>query len=245
MYPLTTLSLITTIVIPTNQVSHNPILISHMDVFSDLLDNIMYSVIKRDNVPSISDTAQGVEEKKEMAREKERPGRELRSRRRVLRRKEKVPMVRMKTREKEKTKPDQTENFFRSKKIVSRQRSGNTTESEGRGESSKRQTGEKDRSNTAREELDIRLQKVKELFQLIKVSKANKMRSQARDRNVKSKFLNFPVVRSGQSLSSPLTGLVTGVETRARAGDTRDKVEALEALYEVAGTDWVESNIEK
>ena len=74
MYPLTLLSLITTIIIPTNQASTNPILISHMDVFSDLLDNIMYSVIKRDNVPSISDTAQGVEER-EGKREKERPSR--------------------------------------------------------------------------------------------------------------------------------------------------------------------------
>ena len=241
MYPLTLLSLITSIVIPTNQASTNPILVSHMDVFSDLLDNIMYSVIKRDNVPSISDTAQGVEVR-EGKREKERPvGRELRSRRRVLRRKEKVPMARMKTREQEKTNPNQTENFFRSKKIVSRQRTGNRTESEGRGESSKRQTGEKDR----REELDIRLQKVKELFQLIKISKANKIRSQARERNVKSKFLNFPAVRSGLALSSPRAGPVTGGETMARAGDTRDKGEALEALYQVAGTDWVESNIQR
>ena len=127
------------------------------------------------------------------------------------------------------------------KKIVSRQRTGNRTESEGRGESSRRQTGEKDR----REELDIRLQKVKELFQLIKISKANKIRSQARERNVKSKFLNFPAVRSGLALSSPRAGPVTGGETRARVGDTRDKGEALEALYQVAGTDWVESNIQR
>ena len=254
---LTTTTTTTTVIIlllslPPPPVNAGVLLASHMDVFSDLLENIMYSVIKQDSDQPVSVS--------EVARQE---GRESKARRRLIRpevtrliRPEvtRLPIARMKTRELERTNHNQTDTFFRSKKIVSRQRNRkivNNTRNV-----SNQETKRRDKSKIRKEDVDMRLQKVKELFQLIKVSKKDKIKSQTKDRNVKSKFLNFPLTRSrmgfrredNDGLSSPHMldkdeEREVTVRREDRTEERSDKLEALQKLFKIAGPAWVRTNI--
>ena len=248
----TTTVIILLLSLPPTPVNAGVLLASHMDVFSDLLENIMYSVIKQDSDQPVSVS--------EVARQE---GRESKARRRLIRpevtrliRPEvtRLPIARMKTRELERTNHNQTDTFFRSKKIVSRQRNRkivNNTRNV-----SNQETKRRDKSKIRKEDVDMRLQKVKELFQLIKVSKKDKIKSQTKDRNVKSKFLNFPLTRSRMGvrredkdgLSSPHMldkdeEREVTVRREDRTEDRSDKLEALQKLFRIAGPAWVRTNI--
>ena len=256
----TTIVVILLLSLPAPPVNAGVLLASHMDVFSDLLENIMYSVIKQESDQPLSVS--------EVARQE---GRESKARRRLIRpevtrlirpevtrliRPEvtRLPIARMKTRELERTNHNQTDTFFRSKKIVSRQRNRkivNNTRNV-----SNQETKRRDKSKIRKEDVDMRLQKVKELFQLIKVSKKDKIKSQTKDRNVKSKFLNFPLTRSRMGfrrededgLSSPHMldedeEREVTVRREDRTEDRSDKLEALQKLFRIAGPAWVRTNI--
>ena len=208
----------------------------------------MYSVIRTDNKTGhVSDDDDDDDSDSDDGDSDVDPGRQVwresKSRRRVLRTGG-VPIGRMKTREE--TNTDQTNHFFSSKKIVSRQRNRNKEKNSNRSRkaqaSQRRDKGEQEDTITgAKENVDERLQKVRHLFQLIKVSKKQKTKSQDREENVKSKFHNFPTrrratARLGDNSNDAI--LVTRKEKKV------SKVSALENLYKIAGEDWVKTHIE-
>ena len=93
-----------------------------------------------------------------------------------------MPIARMKTRDSSKHDPTsltasthnesrKTENFFSSKKIISRQRKHDRKKNAGRGSSSRGKMRETSPSPAADDNVQTRLEKVKELFQIVKMSK--------------------------------------------------------------------------
>ena len=226
----------------------------------------MYSVIRTENTPAVggdrvddsgddsdgdSDDDSGGDDV-----EQARPAwRESKSRRRVLRTDSggggggQTSRARLKTREE--TNRNQTHSFFGSKKIVSRQRNRTTEKKKSLINRSRKTEGQRRRERLelrtgtgAKKNFDERLQKVKHLFQLIKVSKKQKSRSQDRsEENVKSsKFHNFPLRRRASALLGDNSNDAIIVRRKEKKVS---KVSALEKLYKIAGDDWVKTHIER
>ena len=247
---------------PVHQVQASALLASHMDVFSDLLENIMYSVIRTDNSHAgdlggedhsddysddYSDDDGDDDDVRAEAEPARKVWRESKSRRRVLRTGGVggSASTLMKTKE---TNKNQTKNFFRSKKIVSRQRNRNKENILNRS----RKTGERrDRVEEEQEDsltgpkhnVDERLQKVKHLFELIKVSKRQKTRSQGGEENVKSRFNNFPIRR--RAIAQLGDNSNDAILQTDKTDKKVSKVSALENLYRIAGEDWVKTHIQR
>ena len=244
---------------PGHQVQASALLASHMDVFSDLLENIMYSVIRTD-IPGGDDGDDegdddggddGGDDGEVDDVEPSRPmWRESKSRRRVLRTgvvsggqaTPRAPTARMKTNN------NQTIKFFGSKKIVSRQRNRNKEKkirSRKTVERRDRDRGEHEHTITgAKQNVDERLQKVKHLFELIKVSKKQKTRSQDREENVTSKFDNFPSRGRASARLGDNSNDAILVSRKDKKVSPATAGSALENLYKIAGEDWVKTHIQ-
>ena len=244
-----------------HQVTARPLVTGHLEVFSDLLENIMYSVIRRDSsLPLSTDGARGLEPPD--MRESE-----SKARRRVLLRKVPVSSMntreggstiktreeensmrtreqenrskirdqenRFKTRDQKNTNSNQTLNFFNSKKIISRQRNRNVRhkKTEETNNVRHKETEETNRTNISKD-VDERLQKVKELFQLIKASKKHKMKSRpvepSPELDEKTKFLNFPSKAgySGAIVGDNPNDILTNTMVGRRDELKKDKVKA-------------------
>ena len=169
--------------------------------------------------------------------------RESKSRRRVLR----TDGLGRKTREE--TNRNQTSNFFGSKKIVSRQRNRKKekkiSRSRNTGGGNRRRDRLEQSRTPAKERVDERLQKVKQLFELIKVSKKKKSIRQDTGENMKSrKFNNFPIRRRATARLGDNSNDANILERKHKTV-SKSKVSALEKLYKIAGDDWVKTHIER
>ena len=167
-----------------------------------------------------------------------------------------VPIARMKTRDSSKHDPTslaastnnetrKTPNFFSSKKIISRQRKHDREKNAGRGSSSRGKMKETSPSPAADDNVQTRLEKVKELFQIVKMSKRYSSKSHDDDNHNKPKSRK-KTIKSNSNRRNPGDNDNDAVIEAFKAADVTsdiNKDEALAKLFQIAGEDWVKSHV--
>ena len=139
-----------------------------------------------------------------------------------------------------------TQNFFSSKKIISRQRKHdrNRKKTSGRG-SSRVKVKETSPAPDADDNVQTRLEKVKELFQIVKMSKRYTSKLHDDDNHNKSTSRK-KTIKSHSNRRNPGDNDNDAVIEAFKAGDVisdKNRDEALANLFQIAGEDWVKSHV--
>ena len=216
---------------------------SQVEVFSDLVESLMFDAIKKGQEITTDKRAQdSVELKSEDFAQKSQKilDGQVSRRRMIQRSKFRVPIAKMKTREVVSDDQEKTRNFFSSKKIISRQRKHGGNEDTGTQQTSASQnSGEK--TENKKENLQSRLEKLRELFQMVKISKKYKTNKSNAHPRLSSRriFLQNHQVHGDNNNDADIKTL----KARSDTADKADKTEALANLFKIAGDEWVRTNV--
>ena len=149
-----------------------------------------------------------------------------------------VPIAKMKTREVVSDLKDKTRQFFSSRKVVSRQRKQG-----GDGYGQIQTLALNPKTENHKEDVQSRLEKLRELFQMVRVSKKeqkNKSKVSPTISNKRGFKKNRRVI--GDNCND------ADINTLKKKNDVAKKehrTDALANLFKIAGDDWVRSNVEK
>ena len=150
-----------------------------------------------------------------------------------------VPIAKMKTREVVADLKDKTRQFFSSRKVVSRQRKPGGNRDKGQIQTLALNT----KTENHKEDVQSRLEKLRELFQMVRVSKKeqkNKSKVSPKISNERGFKKNRRVI--GDNCND------ADINTLKKKNDVAKKehrTDALANLFKIAGDDWVRSNVEK
>ena len=212
---------------------------SQFEVFSDLVESLMYDAIKKGNE---SDDNRGVQNmagplNEDFATQSMKILDNNISRRRMSG-KVRVPIAEMKMREVISDPKNKLRYFFSSKKIVSRQRKQSVN-----GDTGEIQTlGSNMKTENQKEDVQSRLEKLRELFQMVKVSKKeqNINKSEPSPKIYKKRVFNKNRRVLGDNNND---ADINTLKERSDVAVKEHKTEALANLFKIAGEDWVKSNV--
>ena len=212
---------------------------SQFEVFSDLVESLMYDAIKKGNE---SDDNRGVQNmagplNEDFATQSMKILDNNIFRRRMSG-KVRVPIADMKMREVISDPKNKLRYFFSSKKIVSRQRKQSVN-----GDTGEIQTlGSNMKTENQKEDVQSRLEKLRELFQMVKVSKneQNINKSEPSPKIYKKRVFNKNRRVLGDNNND---ADINTLKERSDVAVKEHKTEALANLFKIAGEDWVKSNV--
>ena len=206
---------------------------SQVEVFSDLVESLMYDAIKKGNESEDNRDRDGQHQQSVKILNSNKV-----SRRRIsgnIR----VPIAKMKTREVVSDLKDKTRHFFSSKKVVSRQRK----------QGGNRDTGEiqtlasNTKTENQKEDVQSRLEKLRKLFQMVKVSKKqpkNKSKSSPKIYNKRIFNKNRRLIGDNNNDAD-----INTLKQKNDISVKEHRTEALANLFKIAGNDWVKSNVKQ
>lgn len=205
---------------------------SQFEVFSDLVESLMYDAIKKENESESDKVFQDGQQQQSM---------KILNSKIAQRRTSvhfRVPIGKMKTRKVVSDLKDKTRQFFSSKKVVSRQRKPDENGDKGQFQTLALNT----KTENHKEDVQSRLEKLRELFQMVRVSK--------KEQKSKSKFSpkisNKRVFNTNRRLIGDNYN-DADINTLKKKNDVAVKehrTEALANLFKIAGDDWVRTNVE-
>ena len=207
---------------------------SQFEVFSDLVESLMYDAIKKEKESDSDKVFQDGQQQQSMTFlnskiAKRRTSVNIR-----------VPIAKMKTREVVADLKDKTRQFFSSRKVVSRQRKPGGNRDKGQIQTLALNT----KTENHKEDVQSRLEKLRELFQMVRVSKKepkNKSKVNSPKISKKRVFKNNRRV-IGDNCND------ADINTWKKKNDVAKKehrTEALANLFKIAGDDWVRTNVDK
>ena len=209
---------------------------SQFEVFSDLVESLMYDAIKKGNesndnkdVVSLSNEDFATQSMKILDKNFSR---------RRMSGKVRVPIAEMRMRKVVSEPKNKTRYFFSSKKIVSRQRKQSAN-----GDTGEIQTlTSNKKTENQKEDVQSRLEKLRELFQMVKVSKKEKNINKSDpspkiyDKRVFNK--NRRVLGDNNNDAD-----INKLKERNKMAVKEHKTDALANLFKIAGEDWVKTNV--
>mgnify|MGYP001330881994 CR=1 FL=1 len=212
---------------------------SQFEVFSDLVESLMYDAIKKGNE---SDDNRGVQNmagplNEDFATQSMKILDNNISRRRMSG-KVRVPIAEMKMREVVSDPKNKPRYFFSSKKIVSRQRKQSVN-----GDTGEIQTlASNMKTENQKEDVQSRLEKLRELFQMVKVSKKeqNINKSEPSPKIYKKRVFNKNRRVHGDNNND---ADINTLKERSDVAVKEHRTKALANLFKIAGEDWVKSNV--
>ena len=211
---------------------------SQFEVFSDLVESLMYDAIKKGNE---SDDNKGIREaglKNEDFASQSMKILDNNISRRRMSGKVRVPIAEMKMREVVSDPKNKPRYFFSSKKIVSRQRKQSVN-----GDTGEIQTlASNIKTENQKEDVQSRLEKLRELFQMVKVSKKeqNINNVEPGPKIYKKRVFNKNRRVLGDNNND---ADINTLKERSDVAVKEHKTEALANLFKIAGEDWVKSNV--
>lgn len=195
---------------------------SQIEVFSELMESLMFDVIKTDHPEKSSN------EQSEIAKQKHSNTNQYK-----VSRRRRFDVSRVESRKNVTTElnPNKAPSFFRSKKIVSKQRRKNNAPHA--------KAVDKTILKPPENNVQSRLEKVKELFEMIKLSRSRQKHNHD--------DLSEKIVQSDKRDKSSGVGdnendvVIEALPNKERSEKQRE--EALQNLLDIAGNDWVKNNI--
>ena len=205
---------------------------SQFEVFSDLVESLMYDAIKKEKESDSDKVFQDGQQQQSMTFlnskiAKRRTSVNIR-----------VPIAKMKTREVVSDLKDKTRQFFSSRKVVSRQRKQG-----GDGYGQIQTLALNPKTENHKEDVQSRLEKLRELFQMVRVSKKeqkNKSKVSPTISNKRGFKKNRRVIGDNCNDADNNT-----LKKKNDVAKKEHRTDALANLFKIAGDDWVRSNVEK